>query len=164
MDASQGIQGIDQYRPMFEVPNPWGKPPASQSGGGKPTLQDRARQIYERRYGKGGSGSGQNTFHGKPVADNGKVVVSSVWPQAHITEWKRDPNSRLGRANPASAHIHTKGAVDVRPIPGLSFGQYVERFKIQGYPILQAIDESVHRPSWATGPNWHVVLGPRKNS
>jgi hypothetical protein len=94
-----------------------------------------------------------------PVADTA-AVVRSVWPQARITQTARDPNSALGRANPGSTHNLPGGAgtVDVAPIPGLTFEQYLDGYRRQGYTVLYAKDEVKNPSRHATGPHWHVQL------
>jgi hypothetical protein len=73
-----------------------------------------------------------------------------------ITSTKRDPNSPLGRANPRSYH-NVGQAVDVAPIPGLTFDQYVQKMKGAGYQILEARDEVNNPSKHATGPHWHIA-------
>lgn len=93
-----------------------------------------------------------------PVAD-GRAVVSSLYPNAKITDNIRDPNSPLGRANPDSWHNHTAAAVDIARIPGMTFEQYLKGYKDAGYDILESRDEYTNPVSHQTGGNWHVVLG-----
>lgn len=94
----------------------------------------------------------------RPVA-NGKGVVQQLFPGARITDNRRDPNSALGRANPRSWHNKSGAAVDMAPIPGVTFEQMVARVKAQGYQIIEAIDEVNHPSAHATGPHWHIVIG-----
>ena len=89
----------------------------------------------------------------------GSQAILSVFPEAEITETIRDPNSDLGRANPRSYHNSTDGAVDLRPIPGVSFNEFVQQLKASGYNIVEARDEVKNPSGHATGPHWHVVLG-----
>lgn len=94
--------------------------------------------------------------------ENAAAAAQSLFPQARITQGRRDPNSALGKANPSSYHNHTGGAVDVAPIRGMSFEQYVQRYRDAGYPVLEAINETGSgRSAHATGDHWHVVLGKR---
>lgn len=93
-----------------------------------------------------------------PVAD-GRAAALSVFPGLEITDNVRDPTSRLGMQNPGSWHNRSKAAIDARPIPGLNFQQYVQKYKDAGYEILDARDEVSNPAPWATGPHWHVVLG-----
>jgi hypothetical protein len=79
-------------------------------------------------------------------------------PGARITSTKRDPRSRLGRANPRSYH-NIGQAVDIAPIAGMSFDQYVNRLKGAGYNIVEAIDEARNPLPHTTGPNWHIAYG-----
>jgi hypothetical protein len=91
--------------------------------------------------------------------DNAKAVVESVFPGARVTDWRRDPNSKLGRANPKSFHNRTGAAVDVAPIPGMNFDAYIKGLKDQGYRIIEARDEVKNPSKHATGPHWHSVIG-----
>lgn len=84
--------------------------------------------------------------------------IQQTFPGVRITSTKRDPNSALGRANPRSYH-NVGQAVDVAPIPGVSFEQYVSTLKQSGVPIVEAIDEVKHPSKHATGPHWHIAYG-----
>lgn len=97
---------------------------------------------------------------GFPIANAGQVA-SQLFPDIRITDTRRDPNSRLGRANPRSWHVRSGAAVDSARIPGMSFNQYVQRYRDAGYNILEAIDEYANPSPHSTGGHWHVVLGRR---
>jgi hypothetical protein len=99
----------------------------------------------------------------RPVAD-AAAVATSLYPGITITEHRRDPNSALGKKNENSYHVRTGAAVDVRPIKGMTFDQYVKRYADAGYPIIEKIDEVKHPSKYATGPHWHVVLGERRDT
>lgn len=88
----------------------------------------------------------------------GRAVIEDIFPAAQITDDIRDPNSDLGQANPNSYHVQSDGAVDLRPIPGMTFDEFVAQIKNAGYEILEAIDETKNPSAHATGPHWHVVL------
>lgn len=92
---------------------------------------------------------------GKPV-DNAKAIVEDAYPGVRVTSWTRP---RDGAGAPASWHKRSRAAVDVAPIKGMTFEQFVDGLKARGYSILEAIDEVNHPSQWATGPHWHVVLG-----
>lgn len=77
---------------------------------------------------------------------------------ARVTSAKRDPNSALGLKNPRSYH-NIGQAVDVAPIPGMNFQQYVQKLKDAGYDIIEARDEVTNPSKNATGPHWHVAYG-----
>lgn len=94
----------------------------------------------------------------KPVS-NGRAVVQSLFPNARVTSGYRSPDDPLSRANPKSWHTRSRGAVDVAPIPGMTFEQYIGRIKAAGYNIIQARDEVKNPSRHATGPHWHVVIG-----
>jgi hypothetical protein len=90
--------------------------------------------------------------------------IQRLFPAARITSGYRGPNNPLTRRNPNSAHAHgspnNPGAVDVAPIPGVGFNDYVSRLKSAGIPVTGALDEQAHPVAWTTGPNWHVSLDP----
>lgn len=86
--------------------------------------------------------------------------LSQTFPGVRVTSTRRDPNSPLGRANPRSYH-NVGQAVDIAPIPGMSFNDYVNRVK-QDYNVLEARDEVNNPSSHATGPHWHLAYGSRK--
>lgn len=96
----------------------------------------------------------------RPVS-NAKAIVEGLYRDAHVTSWKRNPNDPLSKANPKSWHAKSAAAVDVRPMKGVTFDQFVQRFRDQGYQILEAIDEVKNPSKHATGPHWHLVLGER---
>lgn len=110
----------------------------------------------ERVVPGGGAGNGVGGF--RPV-NNGASVIKELFPAARITDNRRPADSALGRANPSSWHVRSGGAVDVAPIPGMTFEQYVGKVKSAGYNIIEAIDEVKHPSSHATGPHWHIVIG-----
>ena len=87
--------------------------------------------------------------------------LSTAFPGVRVTSSKRDPNSRLGRANPKSFH-NVGMAWDVAPIPGMSFDQYRDRVKADGWNVREAIDEVNHPSKHATGPHWHMAVDGRK--
>jgi hypothetical protein len=89
----------------------------------------------------------------------GRAVIEGLFPEAVITEDFRDASSKLGRANPDSHHIHGDGAVDIRPIPGMTFDQFIQQIEDAGYHIIEAMDETESNKSGhATGNHWHVVF------
>jgi hypothetical protein len=88
----------------------------------------------------------------------GETAVMSVFPEAEVTDTLRDPNSDLGRKNPRSYHVNSEGAVDVRPIPGVTFEEFKQRLIDEGYEVVEAIDETKNPSGHATGPHWHIVV------
>lgn len=90
---------------------------------------------------------------------NGRSVIKDLFPSARVTSGYRGPNHALSKANPKSYHARTAGAVDVAPIPGMTFNQYVSRIRNAGYRIVEARDEVANPSRHATGPHWHVVIG-----
>lgn len=88
----------------------------------------------------------------------GRSVIESIFPGVEVTDDLRDPNSDLGRTNPGSRHNTTDAAVDVRPIPGMTFEQFLDEIRAAGYEIASARDEVTDPSAHATGPHWHVVL------
>lgn len=93
-----------------------------------------------------------------PVS-NGVEALQAVLPGARVTSGYRSPSNPLSKANPRSWHTRSRAAVDIAPIPGMTFQQAKERLQTQGYGLLEAIDEVKHPSRNATGPHWHFVLG-----
>lgn len=94
---------------------------------------------------------------------NGSQIMRSVLPDARITSGYRGPNHPLSRANPRSFHARTHAAVDIAPIPGMTFEQARERLARAGYAVHRdSRDETgAGRSKHATGAHWHFVLGER---
>lgn len=125
-----------------------------------PVAQIRADGTV-RAAGVRGEVSGNKDY--TKATDDARAAAQRLYPSARITQVERDPNSALGKANPGSYHNHTRGAVDVAPIPGMTFEQYVQGFRNDGYPVLEAKNEvGAGRSAHATGDHWHVVLGRRE--
>jgi hypothetical protein len=95
----------------------------------------------------------------KEMAPFGRRAIEEIFPQAEVTDDLRDPTSDLGRKNPKSYHNTTDGAVDVRPIPGMTFEQFIAQIKDAGYDVVESRDEVKNPSGHATGPHWHVVIG-----
>lgn len=95
----------------------------------------------------------------EPPQHYGRAVIEGLFPEAVITEDFRDADSELGRKNPDSFHIHSDGAVDIRPIPGMTFEEFLATIENAGYSIIEAMDETENnRSGHATGDHWHVVF------
>lgn len=125
-----------------------------------PVAQIRADGTV-RAAGVRGEVSGNKDY--AKATDDARAAAQRLYPNARITQVERDPNSALGKANPGSFHNHTKGAVDIAPIPGMTFEQYVQGYRNDGYPVLEAKNEvGAGRSAHATGDHWHVVLGRRE--
>lgn len=90
---------------------------------------------------------------------DGRKVIGELFPNARITSGYRGPNNPLSIKNPRSYHARTKGAVDIAPIPGVTFKEYISGIKNAGYKIIEARDEVKNPSKNATGPHWHVVIG-----
>lgn len=88
----------------------------------------------------------------------GRQVIESIFPGVEITDDVRDPDSELGRKNPGSNHVTTQNTVDVRPIPGMTFEEFVQRIRDEGHEIIEAIDEVKNPSKHATGKHWHVAI------
>ncbi len=100
---------------------------------------------------------------GQPVP-NGEAAIKSIFPNAVVTSNYRAPDNPLSKANPQSWHTKSHAAVDVVPIKGMTFDQFVSQAQNAGYKVIEALDETKN-PSptgstadW-TGPHWHIVLG-----
>lgn len=97
----------------------------------------------------------------RPVSD-AVSALKAVFPGARVTSGYRGPNHPLSRANPRSFHARTRAAVDIAPIPGMTFEQAREQLARAGYAVHRDSRDEVNNPSsHATGPHWHFVLGER---
>jgi soluble lytic murein transglycosylase len=96
-----------------------------------------------------------------PVSD-GRATMAAIFPEARITSGYRGPDHPLSRANPRSYHTRTRAAVDLAPIPGMTFEQAKARIEQAGYGVIEALNETGSgRSRHATGDHWHFVLGRR---
>lgn len=94
-----------------------------------------------------------------PVADGG-AVIKALFPKANVTSTYRPGDHPLSKANPQSWHTKSHAAVDVAPIPGMTFDQYVREVEGAGYTVIEALNEvGAGRSQHATGDHWHIVLG-----
>lgn len=94
-----------------------------------------------------------------PVADGGSVI-RALFPRARVTSTYRPSDHPLSKANPGSWHTKSHAAVDVAPIKGMTFEQYVQGVQDAGYTVLKAKNEvGSGRSGHATGDHWHIVLG-----
>jgi hypothetical protein len=123
---------------------------------------------FDEIFGQGAAqralgGAGSNASGGfRPVA-NGKAVIQQMFPGATVTSSYRPTGTKLagGQTHDKSWHTQSHAAVDVAPIKGLTFDQYVAKVKAAGYPIIEARDEVTNPSKWSTGPHWHIVIGER---
>lgn len=96
-----------------------------------------------------------------PVTD-GVSALKAILPQARVTSGYRGPDHPLSRKNPSSYHAKTRAAVDIAPIPGMTFAQAKARLERE-YVLIEAINETGSgRTRNATGDHWHFVLGAKK--
>lgn len=149
----------NHYDPLVTVPLPGGRtfngPRSELAGLG---LGTAAPSIPAQGGGDQSTGGRRLPDGVKPV-QNAAQIIRALFPQARITSTRRDPNSALGRANPNSFHNSTDAAVDIAPIKGMTFDQYIARLRAAGHIIIEQRDEAKHPLPHTTGPNWHVVLG-----
>lgn len=155
--------------PTYEIQAPNGKTYRIDGPDGATDEQVQAevlRQFPDALGGGGGMGGGATRSPSAapaapkfaPVA-NAQSIASSLFPEARITDWRRDPNSELGRKNPNSWHVTSGGAIDMAPIPGMTYEEAKQRFTDAGYQIIEDRDEVNNPVDYATGPHWHFVLG-----
>ncbi len=103
--------------------------------------------------------SEKDDLPGKPV-DDIRPIIKKLWPQATITSTFRSSNNGLSKANPTSWHTKGYAAADVVPIKGVTFSEYVQKFKDSGYTVIEALEEvGPKKTKHATGDHWHLVLG-----
>jgi len=88
----------------------------------------------------------------------GVAAIKELFPEARITSGYRSPDDPLSQANPTSYHTQSYGAVDLAPIPGMTFDDFVATVRDAGYEVVEAIDEVNNPSGHATGPHWHIVI------
>lgn len=85
-------------------------------------------------------------------------AVLSVFPGARITSTHRGENHPLSLKNPSSSHIGYE-AVDIAPIKGVSFEEFIKTLSEAGFKIKEKRNEvGKGKVPWATGDHWHVVI------
>lgn len=88
--------------------------------------------------------------------------LMAQWPNAVRTGGDRTPE-RNAEVNGSPTSHHLRGnAIDVRPIPGVTFEQFVQRYRDAGFNILEAKDET--RQTQGTGPHWHIAVAPTRGT
>lgn len=86
------------------------------------------------------------------------ALVREIAPGAIITQTSRSRSSTLGQANPTSYHLSGR-AIDMAPVPGMTFEQMRSQLQARGLNIVEAIDEVAHPSRHSTGPHWHFAWG-----
>jgi len=106
------------------------------------------------------------TFEGdgeeRVTPDTLKASLKDIVPSAVMTSGARAAEHPLSIKNPGSYHSVANGgrAIDVAPIKGMTFNEYVERWRKAGYDVVEAIEEvGDKRSPHATGDHWHIALG-----
>lgn len=93
-------------------------------------------------------------------------TLKRLFPNVRVTSGYRGPNHPLTRKNPRSWHAQgspdAPRAIDIAPIPGVSFDQYLSKLKGSGLNVVEARDEVNNPSSHATGPHWHAAFGDKK--
>ena len=116
-------------------------------------LPGETKDYLRKVFGKGGAGKAV------PIG-NAKAVTEQLFPGVKVTSSYRGPDHPLSKKNPDSYHATTHAAVDVPPIKGMTFEQFVDRYRQAGYTIIEAINETgAGKSAHATGDHWHIVLG-----
>lgn len=95
-----------------------------------------------------------------PVDDGAALAQSIFGDKARITSGYRSAEHPLSRANPNSWHTKSHAAVDMAPIPGMTFDEAKAAIEDKGYTLIEALNETGKgRSAWATGDHWHFVIG-----
>lgn len=93
-------------------------------------------------------------------APYGRSVIEDLFPEATVTSDVRGPGHPLYDPNSGHAGENT---VDVRPIPGMTYDEFLQSIENAGYEIIHSYDESQKpadpRKAAAWGPHWHVEIG-----
>jgi hypothetical protein len=116
--------------------------------------QDGAGGSGGGSAGGGGGGGAQNL-----VPDGTSVIKQIFGNAANVTSGYRGPDHALSKKNPKSYHANTHAAVDMKPIPGMTFAQAKKKIEAQGFTLVEAINEvGKGKTKHATGNHWHFVL------
>lgn len=87
------------------------------------------------------------------------VALTRLFPGVTPTSHNRPPDHPLSIKNPDSNHIGRWDTIDVAPIEGVSYQDFLKKFKDAGYIIGENFDEASNPiPGLTTGPNWHVQI------
>lgn len=94
-----------------------------------------------------------------PDLPYGRAVIEGLFPEAHVTSDHRGPDNPLYDPNSGHAGDST---VDVRPIPGMTYQEFLQSIREAGYEIVKSYDESKRpadpKKASAWGPHWHVQI------
>lgn len=89
-------------------------------------------------------------------------TLKQLVPSAVQTSGARAADDPLTLKNPTSYHSVKNGgrAIDIAPVKGMTFDQYVQRWRDAGFTVVEAIEEVGNKRSpHATGDHWHIALG-----
>jgi len=104
---------------------------------------------------------------GKAFSDTElKGIVTGLFPNARVNGLSRTQarNDQLYADGTHHRSYHVPGteagvsAVDVKPMAGITFKDFVKKFKDAGYSVAEAIDESRKSTAKNGGKNWHIAL------
>lgn len=104
----------------------------------------------------------EGTAEERVTPDTLKAALKQLVPGAVQTSGARAENDPLSLKNPSSYHSVKNGgrAIDVAPIKGMTFDQYVQRWRDAGFTVVEALEEvGSKRSPHATGDHWHIALG-----
>ena len=90
------------------------------------------------------------------------ATLKELVPGAVQTSGARAADDPLTLKNPTSYHNVKNGgrAIDIAPVNGITFDQYVQRWRDAGFTVVEAIEEvGSKRSAHATGDHWHIALG-----
>src|SRR6478609_6325229 len=95
-----------------------------------------------------------------PIYDAASAL-ETVYPGVRPNSQFRGPTDPLSIKNPDSNHINAFDTIDVSPMDGVTYDQFVQSFRDKGYKIGETRDEAANPiPGLTTGPNWHIqILG-----
>lgn len=102
----------------------------------------------------------QAAQYGDEETPHGRAIIEEIFPEAFVTSDHRGPENDLYDPNSGHAGYNT---VDVRPIPGMTFDEFLQKIEDEGHTIVHAYDETRGpadpRKARAWGPHWHVEIG-----
>ncbi|WP_016745738.1 hypothetical protein [Rhizorhabdus wittichii] len=111
-----------------------------------------------------------NAGMGKPIVAAPADVpgaVKRLFPGAEVTSFGRSRSEQdaliaRGATSATNSHHIPDGtgkphAMDVKPIPGVTFDDYVKTLRANGVDVIEALEETGKGKNQGTGAHWHVA-------
>lgn len=102
---------------------------------------------------------------GKPLVNapgDVPTAIKRMFPGVKVTSFKRtrieqDALIASGATAAKNSHHLDGHAIDVKPIDGMTFNDYVKTLRANGVNVIEALDETGKGKGQGTGAHWHVA-------